>query len=132
MKLTKTCAICGEKFETEVDDQTGKIKVGGYFGRMNFRKWFRQTWHLRFLSFEDRYFMIRNAPLWRLILWRVWPEYTFPEQKCNVPNWKKPLLKTYWGLYNLVHPITEEETPDYWECPTCMDSEFTSKGEEDV
>jgi len=122
MKTRKSCAVCGQDFDAEVDSETGKVLSGAYFGKMNFRKWFRQTWSLKFLSPEERCFMLQKAPLWRLILWRIWPGYSFPEQDCTVPNWKKPFLKFYWWIYNIAHPITEEETPEYWECPKCFNS----------
>jgi hypothetical protein len=100
--ITRTCAICGEGFDVEIDNITGKILTDCLYGgtiRFGVGDWS----HSKAKQDENGKLVLDKDGL---IIW----------EKCN-PWWRE--LKYH--LIDLKRTILHQyRDVEYWECPSCL------------
>ena len=126
-RIWRHCATCGEGMDIKLSGKEhwwkpreilgggyfffGDIKLGRLCGRWN--------WSTRYLGFEKS-----KSRIHQFLSDHIW-WWSIPEQKCSVPNWKKPYYMLRGWIEERLDPA---ETAEYWECPDC----YNDSGEDDV
>ncbi len=121
--IFRHCAVCGKNIEVKLSGkdhwwQKRRILEGGhhFFSGMNFTRLRGQwSWRTKHLGWDEKSKSRTHQFLSDHIWW-----WSTPEQKCNVPNWKKP----YYGLRQWIEDTLDPpERVEYWECEECFEKE---------
>ena len=122
--IFRHCAVCGGDIEVKLSGKDHwwkerRILEGGYFffaGIELFRMRSRWTWHTSYLGFDSK----SKSRVHQFIKDHIWWWWSTPEQKCSIPNWKKPYYRLRQWIEDKLDP---PERVEYWECPECFEKE---------
>jgi len=109
---------CGKKFNAVIDDDTGHILIGAYFGEIinpKDRRFFGR-WSTRYIPLREQPSISGKANIFQRFMERRFWWYSLPEEKCTMPNWKKPFWMLFDWIYDKIHP---PDMVEMWECSGC-------------
>ena len=117
--IFRHCAVCGKDIEVKLSGkdhwwQKRKILEGGcfFFGDIGLhRLQSRWSWHTKFLGGDEK----SKSRIHQFLSDHIW-WWSTPEEKCNVPNLKKPYYEMREWIEN---KLDSPEKVEYWECPEC-------------
>ena len=119
--IFRRCAVCGRNIEVKLSGkdhwwQKREILEGGYFF-FDLRRT-RWGWHTKFLGCDEK----SKSRVHQFLSDHIW-WWSTPEEKCNVPNWKKPYYSLRQWIEDTLDPL---ERVEYWECPECFNKDEES------